>query len=457
MQRAVWILVVFIEGFASLGIEVIALRRLVPFVGSSITVTAPTIALFLLALAAGYWTGGQVKSGFERRVLRNFLIASLLAGIVLSSAFVQALFSAVADPQVAYLLFMALVVCPPAWLLAQTVPLLTNVMPHDRVGAASGTVLTASTAGSVVGASSLALVVMQRLGVSAAVLICSASLALAVAVAARREHRLKGTLLAGLLLLVVSAVNLMPGLNASETAYADYRVIENPPLDVASVDAASSRQFLVNNQRASRLGSGKPPERAAYIERIQHVLLGDLGLRGKSILVLGAGGFTLTGTDTFNYYTYVDIDPRIRAVAEREFLHAPIKGSFVADDARRFVAQTQRRFDSIVVDVYSSHASVPAHLVTLEFWRSLRRPLAPGGAVLVNLILDGALQSAYARNLLSTIELALGRCAIDVIAPLAAASNVVLTCRPASQRPETPAIYTDELNRVELDRGILGR
>jgi hypothetical protein len=39
--------------FLFLGAEVIALRRLVPHVGSAIVVTAPTIGLFLLALALG--------------------------------------------------------------------------------------------------------------------------------------------------------------------------------------------------------------------------------------------------------------------------------------------------------------------------------------------------------------------------------------------------------------------
>jgi hypothetical protein len=50
-------LIVFIEGFCSLGAEVIALRRLVPHVGSAIVVTAPTIGFFLLALALGYAAG----------------------------------------------------------------------------------------------------------------------------------------------------------------------------------------------------------------------------------------------------------------------------------------------------------------------------------------------------------------------------------------------------------------
>ena len=459
-NATIWFALIFVEGFASLGIEIIALRRLVPQVGSSITVTAPTIALFLLALAAGYWSGGRIAQGFAQRVLRNFLLAGLIAGIGLSGAFVQWLFDAIGDLQLAYLLFMAAVVCPPAWLLAQTVPLLTNVLPQQRVGAASGVALTASTAGSVLGAAVLALVVMQRLGVSAAVLLCAGSLAVGVGLAARglQQLRLGGT--AALVLLVVVVANVLPRSSTVETAYADYRTVQRGDLSVADGRPGASRTLMINNQLASRLIDGQnddqPPKRAAYIERLQRVLLGELHLRDKQLLVLGAGGFTLSIGDETNHYTYVDVDPAIRQIAERDFLGGAIRGDFIAQDARSFVRSTERRFDAVVVDVYSSHAALPSHLVTLEFWRSVARPLAEGGVVLANLILDSRLQTAFARNLLATIERALGRCTVQVLDRSRPISNVLVVCAPGRDVAQPVRIYTDDLNRVELDRGILG-
>ena len=73
MSNLLLMLIVFIEGFASLGDEVIALRRLMPHVGNSITVTVPTIGLFLAALALGYWSGGRIQDRFLVRGSRNFL------------------------------------------------------------------------------------------------------------------------------------------------------------------------------------------------------------------------------------------------------------------------------------------------------------------------------------------------------------------------------------------------
>jgi predicted membrane-bound spermidine synthase len=66
MSRLLIYAIVFIEGFCSLGAEIIALRRLVPHVGSSIVVTAPTIAFFLLALALGYAAGARFPATTRR-------------------------------------------------------------------------------------------------------------------------------------------------------------------------------------------------------------------------------------------------------------------------------------------------------------------------------------------------------------------------------------------------------
>ena len=79
MSNLLLMFIVFIEGFASLGYEVIALRRLMPHVGSSITVTVPTVGLFLAALAMGYWSGGRIQDRFLERVSRNFLVAAFIA------------------------------------------------------------------------------------------------------------------------------------------------------------------------------------------------------------------------------------------------------------------------------------------------------------------------------------------------------------------------------------------
>ena len=437
-------IVIFIEGLCSLGAEIIALRRLVPHMGSSILVTAPTIGFFLFALAVGYASGAQVQADFARRVGRNFLLAALIAGIGLAGGTVNALFDMARPAILAYLIYMLVVLCPIAWLLGQTVPILTNLMRHQRVGEASGMALYWSTLGSFLGATGLSLLVMQWLGVSAAVLLVAAGL---VAGSLMLNHRSTLGWVGNLVVLALAVwINQPQPQVLADTAYAEYRV-DNIP------GSSNARRFRVNLSYSSQIDDSEPPRFSQYIERIRALLLNELALSNKQILVLGAGGFSLSHQEPSNHYTYVDIDPSIQAIAQTHFLKGPINGRFVAADARHFVDTTDQRFDAIVVDVYSSRNSIPSHLATREFWAGLRRPMNPGAALVANLILDGRLNSAYARNLLATIESVYGRCSVDVLKRGQPRSNVVVTCFEGGQ-PIPAVIYLDEHNRADIDRAI---
>ena len=433
--------IVFIEGYCSLGAEIIALRRLIPHVGSSIVVTAPTIGLFLLALALGYHSGSRVAEDYRAVVARNFLVSAALMGAGLAGGSVNAIFAG-NSAAMAYLIFIGAILCPLAWLLGQTVPILTNLMLAQRSGEAAGRALYWSTLGSFLGSVTLSLVVMQLFGVWAAVLL-GALMLVAGAALVQRPRPLTVTLLVAVAALGVAA-NLGDRQRA-DTAYADYAV--EP---VAREGMLSPRAFLVNNQSASVIDNSEPPRYARYVQHLRRILLEDLRFSERDILVLGAGGFTLSHREPLNRYTYVDIDPAIRAIAERDFLREAARGEFIATDARRFVIDTTRRFDAIVVDVYSARTSIPGHLVTREFWRDTRHALKPGGVMLANLILDGQLASPYARNLLATVESVYGRCAVEVLSKSASSSNVIVTCFANGHR-EAVRIYVDERNLADLD------
>lgn len=436
--------IVFIEGFCSLGAEIIALRRLLPHVGSSIIVTAPTIALFLLALALGYAAGARVASDYLKVVARNFLVAGLLVGIGLSNIAVDGIFAHIQPTLLAYLLVIGGILCPIAWLLGQTVPILSNLTRHERTGEASGSALYWSTLGSFVGSFGLSLLIMQWLGIAAAVSICALGLFLGYAMLVAPLHK-KYQLTAVLATFTTLAVNTHTQPLAA-TAYADYAVES-----IAREGLIDPRVFRVNQSAASMMDSSEPPHYTRYIEHIRQILRHDLALHNQNILVLGAGGFTLSHRESTNHYTYVDIDPAIRDVAEQHFLREGIRGEFIVDDARRFVRHDTRQFAAIVVDVFSSHTAIPSHLVTQEFWTAVRPRLQDDGTLIVNLILDGQLATPYARNVLATIENVYGRCAVDVLHKAKPLANVVVTCFAGN--PPTPAgIYRDETNRADLDR-----
>ncbi|BBU68837.1 fused MFS/spermidine synthase [Fluviibacter phosphoraccumulans] len=456
--------VVFIEGFCSLGAEIIALRRLVPHIGSSIVVTAPTIGFFLLALALGYAAGAKINDRYLQVVARNFLISALLLGIGFSTPFVNRLFAHIEPVWLAYTLLIGGILCPLAWLLGQTVPALTNLMQTRRTGEASGMALYWSTLGSFLGSLGLSVLVMQWLGISAAVALCALFLLIGALRLQRapevstRGWQVLAVFLAATLLIIGLNVPLLRGqlLNepqeVTETAYADYSVIPTQTADGEPV-----RAFKVNSSTASLISDSSPPRYARYIDYLRQTLLKDLKLKNSDILVLGAGGFTLSHREPLNRYTFVDIDPKIQTIAEQQFLHEPIRGQFIVDDARHFVTNTAKhsgdRFDVVVVDVYSSHHNIPSHLVTREFWHDTRQVLRPNGVLLANLILDSKLQSDYASNVLATIESVYGRCAIEVLHKDRPLSNVEVLCQNggASLSSKPAKHYTDEKNAADID------
>lgn len=446
LSRPLLFTIVFIEGYCSLGAEVIALRRLVPHMGSAIVVTAPTIGFFLLALALGYHAGGRVRSDYASVVRRNFFWSAGLCGVGLAGAVTDALFNLGMPILLAYGLFISLALCPVAYLLGQTVPVLTNLTRHDCVGEASGMALFWSTLGSFLGAASLSVLVMQWLGVSAAVLLVTALLGLGACLLDR--FRIAGALTAGAIL--AGAIWLAPRPLVGETAYADYQV---EPVPLAGM---APRGFWINKSLASVMDESHPPQFARYIQHLRALLKDSLGPTPQDILVLGAGGFTLSQEEPVHRYTYVDIDPAIRQLAEQHFLKGPARGEFVVEDARRYVSQTPRRFHAVVVDVYSNRMSIPGHLITAEFWQATKRVLHNDGLMVANLILDSRLQSPYARNLLATITATYGPCAVEVLQKQQEVANVEVSCR-ATAEARPPRLYRDERNSVDFDAAGMGR
>lgn len=436
------LIVVFIEGFCSLGAEVLALRQLIPHVGSSIVVTAPTIGFFLLALALGYASGGRIADNFTAVVARNFLVSGFIVALGLAGNTVDAIFAHLPPPVFAYLVFVCGVLCPVAWLLGQTVPALTNLMRHERAGEKAGFALYWSTLGSFLSAVSLSLLVMQWLGVTAAVVLVATLLFLGVLVLQKPNVRALAAVILGIVAMLAANQRLW---TIGETAYATYAV---EPVELSG--AINAQAFKVNNSISSLIDDGQPPRYASYIRRMRQIILDELAFNERDILVLGAGGFTLSHDEPRNRYTYVDIDPAIRGLAETHFLKHKVRGEFVADDARRYVKATERRFDAVVVDVYSARMSIPAHLVTREFWASSKQVLRADGVMLANLIVDGRLATPYARNLLATIESVYGRCGVDVLHRGDPVSNVVVTCFNGAA-PAAASVYRDELNRADTD------
>jgi spermidine synthase len=114
----------------------------------------------------------------------------------------------------------------------------------------------------------------------------------------------------------------------------------------------------------------------------------------RRVLIIG-GGEGATAREVLKHPTIeevvmVDVDSQLVALA-REHLHSWHRDAFsdprleiVICDGNEFIRSTEERFNVIIVDIVDSFEDGPAEaLYTAEFYRTLKKRLAPGGTLVV--------------------------------------------------------------------------
>ncbi len=437
-----WV-VALAEGFSTLAVEVIAIRLATPVVGSSVTLTGVMLAVVLLALSAGYWRGGALSARRGRDaarsvLVRNLLLAALLYGAVafpLESWLLEELLEAGLPLAVAIGLAGSLLFVLPVYLASQTVPMLAELTDDEgRAGKASGRVLFFSTVGSVAGGVATPVWLFPSIGVARTTWVVCGLLAFAAATMAIGQ--LPAWKAAGAATAVVALV-VSPSLFARadeneglrfDSAYQTIRIVEDEDSD------PPERVMMVGGGRASGIDLENGETSFAYAR-----LAADLVARTRAerLLVVGAAGFTLprdaSALETVKQVDAIDVDPAVKGIAETYFLRRPLpaKVRFLPLSARYAVRRLRAdgaHYGLAFLDAFFGQG-IPEELATAEFLSDVRR-LSDRTAA--NVILDPALRSAFARNLLATYREAFGEVWVCWVKDKTARlTNVVLTSWPA--------------------------
>ena len=439
--------VLLAEGYASLGTEILALRRIAPWAGTSVDVTTVLIAAYLAALAGGYRRGGRLaREGDPRpRLAFRLALAAALAAFWLSEPGILLAFGLPLPPIIQAAIYAVVGVGPVGWLLAECVLLAHACAPPAERSVTAGRIFALSTVGNVAGALITTFVLLRFLGTAAAAIILCAGLLMAAALACRRGVPLAACAAVAAFL----AIDLWAEatIYVERNAYADYRI----------ADSAAGRVLEVNQQMASGDddGTGWP-----YIELLEATLC-EAGER--RVLVLGAAGMTLGQEAPCPLRpVFVDIDPAQERIASR-FLGGDPVGTFQARDARAFLREDSGGWDAIIADAYSNWRSVPRHLLTVEFFRLARSRLAPGGSLYVNqATVPGPGETLFLTRAERTLRSVFADCAVRVTGLQSATGwhgeadmprELLFRCR-RSELDGDRAIYSDALPRADLDRGL---
>lgn len=445
--------ILFIEGFVSIAIEILAIRQLVPFVGTNVVVTSLVIGIFLLFLAFGYWQGGRLQSNLHDVLQRNFFWAALFTGIGLSYLFLTLFFtlftySPTNNALIVLTIYLLLIIAPLVYLLGQTIPVTMNlVRQNESAGLIGGKVLFLNTIGSFLGAilTTLFLLAYFGVGVSLFINFCLLGfLIFLINIIAKTKKSYFYFFLFSIIIVYLCNIFVEKNYFLATDNYANYKTI--PITDISSNNKGIILQ--INESFSSFIDKEK--HGFPYIELIKRILFQDLNLQNKKILVLGAGGFTLSAENTHNnYFTYVDIDAKIKTIVTQNFL-AKINGQFIAEDARTYVRNNKLPYDVIVSDVYSSITEIPAELLTKEHFANIKKNIVSGGYAIFNIIANPFFADNYSKRVDSTLRYVFKNCVAIPLKYANEMTNIIYICKIAATEKDTN-IYADEKNTIDLD------
>lgn len=381
------VLLIFLNGYISLSLELIVLRQLGFYVGSGAVITSIIMGTFLGFMSLGYFLGSSPRvSGVNlRRLLSiSFLVVAGLSVLAASFPLITWYFTLMyrggiisSVPQTFIYSFAALSVGP--FLFGFNTTLLSRAL-HKYNTNYTGNIMAWDTIGSVLGSLATTLILMPFIGVNnTVILICALA-----AVCALICHFRWWVVLTGTVILTACCF-----INSNNYQRTHYGIIVNNANSTISINDIGSGKILYMNGLPMSLYFPEFGYGAEYINYINNNFIYNMPQdRPHKILILGAGGFTAGLNDAFNDYTFVDIEHTLKDISEEKFLKQKLTPNkkFVVQDASQFLKNTPDVYDLIMLDVYSNSYQVPESLITAEFMQRIKSRVAPGGVIVMNVV-----------------------------------------------------------------------
>ncbi len=433
-------LIVLIEGFISIGVEIFAIRQVVPYVGSNILNTSIIIGVFLLFLSFGYYKGGTIVKDFEKILLNNLINSSILVSLGLSSLYLSWHFSLFENIGNIYglIAFVFLVVAPITYLLGQTIPIITNFIKYNDNSKINGTLLFLSTVGSFVGSILTSTVLLNYLGVQNTLLVYVFMLCILIFILQKyiNLNKIYFYSRVALIFLITLIVNFRD-IYGYSNEYSNVNLYE---------DKNKVRYLNINNSFSSSFNPVTKNSNFKYILKMQDYIKSIDEKKSKNILVIGAGGFTISLNDKINKYTYIDIDEDLKDFSEKYLLKQKINGKFLVDDIRYHFTKDKTKYDIIVLDAFSNNITIPTFLLTQNFFNQIDKHLNTDAILLINFIGSPKFKNAYSRHFNQTVN-TLFNCTVEPLEYNISRTNIIYSCVSKIDN----VVYTDnKINVLEL-------
>lgn len=412
--------IIFLTGAAILALELLASRIMTPYFGVSLYIWTGILSITLVALAAGYWTGGKLAADrrgkprpLERLAFLYALMPAIAALAVVAACLAYPyLFRPLAEVDLVFGAFAACLVLLFVPLAATSAmnPLLVAILLRGSGAAAAdagaGRVFFVSTVGSVAGVFFTAFGLIPHLSNFASTLVVAAALAalpLAIVLrpplplASRRAIAVPAfaalAVAIGLLALGDRYTSgLWPAQYGGRTwtreatytsLFGTVKILRSAPDPDGSFRRIYFQDGITQNTVA---GDGRSLSMYTYaLEALARAYSPEM--RRALVLGMGAGIVPMRLADRGVAVTAVDIDPASARAATEVFGFRPDRVAMVIEDARTYLRRCDGGQDIVIVDLFHGDG-VPDYLITRDFFRDLRRCLGPRGVAVFNTFAD---------------------------------------------------------------------
>ncbi len=413
----------FVASAGGLVMEITAGRLLAPYVGMSLYSWTAIIAVVLAGLSLGNWCGGYLSDQPRERQPRwiglGFALAALssLLSLILLRQLSGPILGLGLGTIVSVLAISLAAFFLPAFFPGLVGPVLTRralALAPGREGRVLGQMFALGALGAIAGTLASGYLFIAWLGSTGTVLAISAIYAVpaAVFVLGGRGNGARGSASIAAFIALSSGLALLGTRSGAftspcdrESSYHCIRVFD------AQAETGRPSALLVLDHLGHGVNDREAPGYlwSSYIELSDRLVERRLGGRSDfSAYFIGGGAYTLPRAWRARHpqatLTVAEIDPAVtRTARERLWLGSTAGLRIVHEDARVALARLRETnaYDVIIGDAFHD-ISVPAHLVTLEFARTVRDHLAARGSYVLTVI-DDARRSRFLFSVVKTL------------------------------------------------------
>ena len=381
-------------------IEILGSRIIGPFYGVSLYVWTSLIAVTMIALAAGYAVGGRIADKYPTPSVLYGLIAGAGA-FTLIIPFIQSEVLVACQPmglRMGAFISATILFGPPLALLGCVSPYVVRLAAREtkNLGRTVGSFYALSTLGSVGGTVATGFWLIGILGISSIMKLTGGAL-ISIAIVyfvvfGRKKTAIAPAILLALVALPVDQI-VRAGVMPDGTKITVQHMEESFYGRIQVLDFSYKEHLLRELMIDGMVQGGTDPRSglAAYetvvlMERLPLLLTKS----PERALVIGLGPGTMPIFYEKNGVTtdVVDIDPAVIETA-RKWFDFNISGNVYIEDARQVVSTLSKPYDIIILDIFNGDVQ-PAHVMSLEALKDIKRILKPGGVLTINIV--GALK-----------------------------------------------------------------